>query len=477
VTSLYRKIANDLALHIEQGIYKPGDRLPGVRQLSREFSVSISTILLAHQLLEDRGAIKAKPRSGFYISTHVQPKINIPRVSRPSSRPVLVKGQELVLNLVKASNHPDILQLGAAVPHHSFLPTKAIQRSISKVARQQALDYAAYEFPPGHLSLRTQIAKRMLMAGVQCLADDIIITNGCQESLTLSLQTIAKPGDIIAIESPAFYGLLQVIDALGMKALEIPTDPERGISLSALELAIEKWNIRSVVIVPNFSNPLGYCMPEKRKKKLVKILSAYNIPIIEDDVYGDLGFDQVRPSVLKKYDRSDTVISCSSFSKTILPGLRVGWIVPGRYYNQIEFKKYVTNLATPTLSQMAIADFLVHGGYERYLRQVRETYKNHIAIVTQAIVKYFPQGTRITQPKGAFVLWIELPKSIDAMALYESALKENISIAPGPIFSASQKYRNFIRISCAQPWGDKLDSGLLTLGRLAYALYPSTGRR
>jgi len=470
MANLYEQVADEITHQINQGIYKTGDRLPGIRQLSQRFKVSVSTIVQAHQLLEDQGAVEARPRSGFYVSGTLLNKPNIPTMSTPSSKPQLVTGQALVLNLVKATNRPDILQLGAAVPHHDFLPVKAMQRSISRVARTKSEQSAGYEFPPGNPGLRQQIAKRMFMAGHQCSADDIIITNGCQESLTLSLQVVARPGDIIAIESPAFYGLLQVIDALGMKALEIPTDPEHGLSLSALQLALEQWPIKAVAVVPNFSNPLGCCMSDARKKLLVGMLEKYQTSLIEDDVYGELSFDQSRPSSLKHYDKSDSVISCSSFSKSLLPGLRIGWVIPGKHFNQIEYQKYVTNLASPTLSQLAIADFLEHGGYDRYLRHVRDEYKKQVARFIQSIGKYFPVGTKVTQPKGGFVIWIELPNNIDSMKLHEMALNENISIAPGPMFSATQKYKNFIRISCAQPWNDKLEQGLITLGRLTHTL-------
>lgn len=470
MANLYEQVAHKISDQIQQGIYKAGDRLPGVRQLSQRFKVSVSTIVQAHQLLEDQGAIEARARSGFYVSQALLKRPKVPTISSPSSKPQLVTGQALVLNLVKATNHPDILQLGAAVPHHEFLPVKAVQRSISKVARARSTECAGYEFPPGNPGLRRQIARRMLLAGHPCSPDDIIITNGCQESLTLSLRTIARAGDIIAIESPAFYGLLQVIDALGMKALEIPTDPQHGISLSALQLALEQWPIKAVAVVPNFSNPLGCCMTEERKRLLVDLVDRYQTTLIEDDIYGELSFDQTRPCSLKKFDTSDSVISCSSFSKSLLPGLRIGWVIPGKHFNQIEYQKYVTNLASPTLSQFALTDFLQQGGYDRYLRHVRDDYKKQVSRVIHAIGKYFPAGTKVTHPAGGFVIWVEMPDKIDAMTLYELALKENISIAPGPIFSATQKYQNFIRLSCAQPWNDKLEQGLITLGRLAYSL-------
>ena len=309
----------------------------------------------------------------------------------------------------------------------------------------------------------------MADAGCQLAPDDIVVTGGCQEALSLALRAVANPGDIIAIESPTFYGLLQVIDSLGMRALEIPTDPNHGMSLDALALAIEQWPVRACVVVPNFSNPLGYCMPPARKQALVSVLARHDIALIEDDVYGELGFSAPRPEAAKAWDEDGRVLYCSSFSKTLAPGLRVGWIAPGRYRERIEYLKYVLNLASPTLPQLAVAEFLERGGYDRHLRQVRGDYARQIARMIQTVGKTFPEGTRVTQPAGGFVLWVELPSGSDAMRLYRQALAERISIAPGPMFSATQKYGNFIRLNCAQPWDERMERAMVTLGRLAHA--------
>lgn len=277
---LYEHIARQLTERIDQGLYLPGDRIPGVRKLSRQFGVSISTVVQAQHLLEDKGRIEARPRSGYYVRTQPWPVPAPPALSRPPTKPTPVTGQELVLRLAQATNEPDFVQLGAAVPHSSFLPTRAIQRSLSSTARKYGHQLSNYQFPPGNPELRRQIARRMSEAGCQTSPDDIIITSGCQEALTLCLQTIANPGDIIAIESPAFYGLLQAIEVLGMKALEIPTDPHTGISLSALSLALEKWPVTACALVPNFSNPLGCTIPDKNKQVLVDWVSKPSDPAL-----------------------------------------------------------------------------------------------------------------------------------------------------------------------------------------------------
>ncbi len=462
----YEELADKLEAIIAEGTYLPGQRLPGVRRLSKQFSVSISTVMLAHQLLEDRRLIEARPRSGYYVRSQPWAAPAQPEMTRPQPSPTHISGQQMAMQLSRVTEDADIVQLGAAIPDPHFLPTRAINRSLLRVTRQLPERSARYEFPPGSPELRLQIARRMLDAQCQTTPAEVMITSGCQEALTLCLRAVAKPGDIIAVESPTFYGLLQAIESLGLKALEIPTHPERGISLDALQLAIEQWPVRACAFNSNFNNPMGYCMSPEHKQQLVEMLAKADIPLIEDDVYGDLGFDHRRPVAIKHFDRSGHVLYCSSFSKTLSPGLRVGWVLPGRYREQIAYQKFITSLATPTLPQLAIADFLQRGAYDRYLRQVRGQYARQIARITQMIGQHFPAGSKVTRPQGGFVLWVELPQACHATRIFQQALREQISISPGPIFSASGKYQNFIRINCAQPWSIRLESALARLGRL-----------
>ncbi len=463
----YERVARELAEQIEQGVYLTGERLPGVRRLAAQFGVSISTIMRAHQLLEDRGLIQARPRSGYYVRAAPGRLPEPPAMTNPRPRPARITGQQMAMQLSQATRQPGMIQLGAAIPHPHFLPTRAINQALLSVTRHRQQRSAGYEFPPGSAELRQQIARRMLDAGCRIAPGEIVVTSGCQEALALGLRAVASAGDVIALESPTFYGLLQVVESLGMKALEIPTHPRRGISLEALTLAIEQWPVKACAIVANFNNPMGYCMPEADKQALVELLAAHAIPLIEDDVYGDLAFDHRRPPAAKRFDTAGNVLYCSSFSKTLSPGLRVGWVAPGKYQEAIEYQKYITSLAAPTLPQLAIAEFLQRGAYDRYLRQVRGEYARQVARITRAIGQHFPAGTRVTQPAGGFVIWVELPEGAEAMALFHQALAKGISIAPGPIFSASQKYANFIRINCAQPWDERLEAAIIQLGRLA----------
>lgn len=468
--TLYNDIAHQITQRIHKGVYHPGMRLPGVRHLSTQFGVSISTIVQAQRQLENSGLLEARPRSGYYVTHQVPLRLKTPHPSRPELKPIAVTGQALVLQLAQAANHDAIAHLGAAVPDASFLPLAAFQRSLSHIVRQHGRRTANYIFPPGLPELQHQIAKRMYLFGSNVDSNEVLITNGCQEAITLALQAVAQPGDTIAIESPTFYGLLQVIDALGMKALEIPTDPQEGISIPALTLALEQWTVKACVVIPNFSNPLGCLMTDDKKRQLVQLAHRHNMVLIEDDIYGDLGFSGERPRSLHSFDPLGKVIYCSSFSKTLSPGLRLGWMVAGAYFQPVEYLKYIANLAAPTMQQMAVAHYLEQNSYERYLRQAQSNYQRQVSLFTHAISKYFPANTRVTQPKGGFVLWVELDSKINALVLCQQALEARISIVPGQIFSASQKYQNFIRLNCAHPWTSTLEQALQYLGQLVFKL-------
>jgi DNA-binding transcriptional MocR family regulator len=279
--------------------------------------------------------------------------------------------------------------------------------------------------------------------------DDFVITSGCAEAIHLALQAVCRPGDLVAVESPTYFGILQALEAQGLRALEIPTHSRDGISLDALSFALENHPVRAVVVISNFSNPLGCCMPEENKRALVELLARYQVPLIEDDIYGELAFHAQRPGVAKVFDRQGLVLLCSSFSKDISPSYRVGWIAPGRFRKRVEQLKMATNIATAVLPQLAIARFLESGGYDRHLRSIRRAYAQKVAQMTQAVLAYFPEGTRVSSPAGGFVLWVQLPGEVDSLALYQRALAAGITLAPGHIFSATAKYRSFIRLNAA----------------------------
>ncbi len=467
---LYEQVAAGIQQQIEQGTYAAGDRLPGLRQLRRQFGVSVATVVSACELLEEREVLEARPRSGFYVREQTgrfdPESADAPESASDLDGPSLIRGQERVLELVQAHNAPGVISFGTAAPTAEFLPNAALDRSFARVRRTQRDRISAYDFPPGNIELRTQVARRMAYAGCSVGPDDVVLTNGCQEALALSLRAVAEPGDVVAIETPTFYGILQVIESLGMQALEIATEPAQGVIPEALERALTTWPIRACVMMPNYGNPLGHRASTQRKEYLVSLLSHYGVPLIEDDVYGELGFHGPRPWAAKAFDTHGDVLYCSSFSKTLGAGLRVGWVAPGRYRDQVNYLKYATSQATPTMLTLAVADYLDQGGYDRFLRRISRHYERQVRRVADAVRRHFPSGTRVTRPGGGYVLWVVLPEGCDSLRLQGRALAEGISIAPGPIFSSTGRYERCLRLNCAQPGDLNIDEAMARLGAL-----------
>ena len=464
---LYHRIADELVHQITGGVYQTGERLPGVRKLAQQWHISVATAVSAYERLSDLGYAEPRPRSGYYVKARHTAPPAMPTINLETSAPSPVNGQSLAMALIKAANDPSIIQLGAAVPDASFLPTQAISRAFTTVMRTRRGQTAQYQMPPGSAELRRQIAKRMGELGCSVPVDDIVITTGCQEALSLALQAVTQRGDVVAVESPAFYGLLHVLESLGLEALEIPAHPVDGVSLDALAFALERWPVKACVFSPNFSNPMGYCMSDEQKRALVTLLGQHKVTLIEDDVYGDLGHNHRRPSICKGLMPTADIIYCSSFSKSLAPGLRVGWVVThGPRREQIEYLKYVSSIASSTVPQMAVAELLASGRYERYLREVRGRYASAVARMTERVLTLFPEGTRLSQPVGGFVIWVELPPGTSGTALAQQALHEGINVAPGVLFSASGKFENCIRLSCACAWDARVERALLTLAKL-----------
>src|SRR6516162_7310296 len=356
--TLYKQVALRISELSEHGTLRPGERVPSVRRCSEQQNVSIATVMQAYRLLENRGIIEGRPQSGYYVRAQRWLAPPEPGMSKPTPRAVEVQVSELVMQIVKASRDPSLLRLGATLPSPELFPIKELHRAMSSVGRRHPLAANSYDPPPGNLALRTQVALRAMEAGCTLAPDDIITTIGVTEALNLCLRAVAKPGDVIGIESPAFFGILQIIEALGMRVCEIPTYPREGVCLDELAQRLKSCRVKACVFTLNFSNPLGSCMPDEKKRSLVKMLAEREIPLIEDDIYGNLAFGPTRPKVAKAFDENGWVLLCDSFTKTLSPGYRVGWVAPGRFKQEVEFLKFVNTGATPSLPQMTIAEFL-----------------------------------------------------------------------------------------------------------------------
>jgi DNA-binding transcriptional MocR family regulator len=466
--SLYHQLADTLADQIDAGTYGPGDRIPSVRKLRDQFAVSLTTVLEACRVLEDRGLIQARAQSGHYVRHPRQVLRDEPDESRPSAGARRVDAS-LAMRLNLGIGNPQEPTLGAAVQGTELMPMAALNRLLSHVLRHHPAACHSYDAPPGSLTLRRAIARRAPDAGIVAAPDDMVVTSGAKEAVYLSIRAVTRPGDTVAIESPAYYALLEVLASLGLHALEISTHPRHGLNLDDLERALHDHRVAAVAIVSNFSNPTGSCMGDDAKRRLVDILAAHDTPLVEDDVYGELVFDGPRPKAVKAFDGRGLVLYCSSYSKTLSPGMRVGWAVPGRYQNDVELLKLVVNQATATAPQLAIAAFLDSGGFDRHLRRIRRMYRDQMARTIDAVTRHFPESSRLTRPEGGHVLWVQLPPGVPAMDLYRAADADGIRIAPGPMFSPSGSYEEFIRLNTGFPWSEVTERQIATLGRLVAA--------
>ncbi|WDP90431.1 MAG: PLP-dependent aminotransferase family protein [Desulfobacter sp.] len=464
---LYENVAEKILSLVDEGTFQPGERIPSIRALSRQFKVSINTVKTAYGFLEDRRAIESRPQSGYYVCPRLPGIPAGPQYShsRRPLNPTEITDSEVVMRVMGDVMNPDLIQFGAAIPDPELIPVKKLNRMLASENRRFPGASIGYAVTPGNKRLRTQISKRMVRAGCSVNPEEIIITNGASEAVFLALKTLCQKGDTLAIGTPIYFNFLQMIQNLGLKVLEIPMCPTRGIEIDLLEKALERHSVAACLILSNFNNPLGNCMPDEAKQALLQVVKRAGVPLIEDDINGDLSFSGHRPSMIKSWDDQGHSLLCASFSKSIAPGYRVGWIVPGRHFDAVMYQKLVINIATPTPTQLAMAEFLVSGGYDNHLRKIQKEYAKKVLQMSNAVGRHFPSGTRITRPEGGFTLWIELPGSVDSLKLYSMAARQGISIAPGAIFSTTDQFRHFIRLNAAM-WSDTTRWAVKALGKM-----------
>ncbi len=462
----YIEVADRIETLIEKKILKVGDKLLSVRALSKEQGISLSTSFQAYYFLESKGLIEARPQSGYYVKYSPEHTLEMPQVCEPIDDAVPVSVDDMINSVYVDLNAKNILNFSMGAPAASLLPTAKLNKAVVHAIRASKTSCTHYEHIQGNLELRKQIARQAFNWGGSPSEDDIVVTAGAVEAMSLCLKAITKPGDAVAIESPTYFAIFQVMESHGLKVVEIPTDPVSGIDLDYLVQAIPRFDIKACLFVTNFNNPLGSCMPDEKKKKLVEMLAKKDIPLVEDDIYGELYFGKTRPKTCKSFDKKGLVLHCSSFSKSLAPGYRIGWTIPGKFKQKVLRLKRMHTVSTNTLSQAAIADFLANGRYELHLRHLRKALHTQALRYVQAISEHFPDDTRITRPQGGFTLWIELNKKINAYKLHKRALKYNIGIAPGQIFSSQGRFENCFRISYGEPWCDAIEDGIKTLGKL-----------
>ncbi len=468
----YVALADEIQENIREGIFAPGEKLPSLRKLHNQLGLSVSTIHQAYIELEKRGRVKAREKSGFYVKALDKSPLAKPPRGKQDTRPSRVKINDLARTIISDLQSDSILQLGAATPSRELIPVKQLCR-IMKALPTEELEgcFAHYDQCAGNPALREAVAKQMLGHACMVTPEDVITTNGCLEAVSFCLRAVASPGDAILVESPVFHCFLQLIEDLNMYVVELPGCPETGIDPAAFETAVLSKGIKACLLNPNFQNPLGSVISRKNKQIILSIATAGQVPIIEDDIYGDLYFGNKRPVTFKSMDTQGLVLYCSSCSKTLAPGLRTGWTIPGRFKDQVIRIKLNTQLSAPNINHWVVAKYMETGAYDRHLRKFRNQIKNQASAIAIAVANHFPSDTQITFPKGGMFIWIVLNKAIDSMKIYQQAYEQNISILPGVICSSSDRYRHCLRINCGIPWSPRLEQGITLLGRIVTKEY------
>lgn len=467
---LYQRLADTLADAMASGLLRPGERLPSVRATCLERDVSPSTVFQAYGRLETEGLIEARPRSGYYVRAvrrlqHAGPQA---ATARAHATPVAVS--ELVFELLNASQDAELVPLGSAFPASHLFPFAELARCGARAMRQVRPTQITSALTAGDARLRHALQRRYALHQVPLAKDELLITNGAMEALNLCLQAVTQPGDVVAIESPTFYAALQVLERLGLQAVEVLTDPAEGVDLDALEALLQSRKPAACWFMTSFQNPLGALMSTARKQALVQLLTRHGVPLIEDDVYGELYAGSRRPLPAKAFDTDGWVLHCASFSKCLAPGYRVGWAAAGRFSAKVQRLKMMSSLATALPPQLALAEYLAQGNFERHLRQLRSALGEQQLRALRLIEKHFPTGTRVTRPAGGYFLWLELPEHVNTLELYRLAMAESISTAPGVLFSADGRFTHHIRLNIGHPGDRRISQALRRLGELSCAM-------
>lgn len=471
----YQRVFGSLRRLIETGTLRGGERLPSVREICRRERVSPATALQAYAELERARLVEVRDRSGHYVLpvAAAAPSGPAPRTIRPEAEPTQVGVSNEVARIFAEAIDPRIVPLGAAIPDPELLPLAELSRHLAAAARRELAAIGRYAFAGGNPELRRVLAARFAAYGCEIGPDEITITAGGMESLNLAVRAVTRPGDIVVVESPGYFGMLEILESLGLQALPVPGDCERGLDLDALAQALEDHPVKAVMLVTSFSNPTGSSLSDERRGKLVRLLGDYGVPLIEDDIYGDLHFGPERPRPCKAWDRSGEVLYCGSFSKSLSPGLRLGWIVGGRFHERVRRLKNITSVGTAEPAQAGIATYLATPAFERYLRRLRRAFQDQVSATRAAVLTHFPAGTTVSDPSGGCFLWVQLPFGIDSLELHRLAAEQGVGIAPGTLFCPLGNYRDCIRLSCGLPWTPRVEAAVKTVARLADEL----GRR
>jgi len=461
---LHVSLASRLMGEIDRGLWVEGQRLPSVREMSRRCAVSVTTILAAYRALEDRQAIESRPQKGFYVCP------NASRLAEPFPASAAVTDTEsshTALRYIDDAAHT--VSFGTALCDKTLFPVAALSRSIARAARAHSALLTDVSFSSGSRRLRESLAAHAKTWNCHLSADEVLVTNGCIEAFGLCLQAVARAGDVILVESPAYYGFLSTIAQLGMLAVALPFHDDPNRAIAEIERLSRRRRVGACLLSTTVSNPGGASMDDETKQWLVDALERLQIPLIEDATFSDLHFE-AKQRAAKSYDRNGNVLLCSSLTKTLAPGLRLGWVSGGRHHERIVSLKRTMSVGQPLLIQEAVGDYLAAGGYQHHLRQLRNQCRLHVAETLDVTKSEFGPDIEVGMPSGGYLLWLRWPNEVSGVALYRRALGEGISIAPGTLFSPTGAFSDYLRLNCGFRMTDSRRDALARLGQMVREL-------
>ena len=474
---IYRRLAAHYQQAIAQGTLAAGTRMPSVRELVQRHGISLSTALHVLRTLENGGWLDARPRVGYFVRDQVwaampaarEPDLQALVEDSPDAAMFAGVNERISVILDKGRRaSPLRLDLGSAMPAPELFDAAALNRLAVALLREQPNVLVLGHSAPGtHPDFQASMARYALTFGLNLAPGDVLATHGNSEAVNLALDAVASPGDVVAVESPTFFGILQAIEVQGLQALEIPSSPRTGISLEALELAVRSQpRLKAVVVVPHLQMPQGSVMPDDHKRRLVAFCVEHGLALIEDDIYREFVESPQPLHPAKAWDTTGQVIYCASLSKSSAPGLRQGWMSAGRWHARVQMLKFARTRNMQNWSQLLAARSVDTPAYERQLRRMRSRLRHQRESAAQAIARYFPVGTRLSLPPGGLSLWLELPEGYSSLRLFDDALALGIRTAPGPMFSNTDRYDRFVRLSCGMPFTPDVEAAYRDLGRL-----------
>ena len=477
---LYIQLRDQLRALVHAGDLRQGDRIPASRELATMLGVHRTTVANAYAELESEGLIQGHVGRGTFIRANGHGL----RITPPA--PAVLNGAgirwellfadergEEILSRLTATAPQDALSFVMARPAQEFFPIDELQICVNAVLRREATEVLNLGPSDGYAPLREALLDMLRREGIPAKDENLLVTDGCQQSLDLISKAFVRPGDSVILENPTYPGAVVIFHGARARCLAVPVKTHAapgsalGIDVEALEATLAANRVKLIVLTPDFQNPTGTSMPLASRRKVLELAARHQVPVVEDHIYARLHGREERIPSLKQLDRSDLVIHIDSFAKVAFPGLRVGWIVaPAAAIQRLRLVKQTTDLHTDQLAQATLAEFMRRGLFTKHLAKMRKVYASRLSALDEALHKHMPEGTQWTRPEGGMCLWLELPPGFDASELLIHGKERGVLFAPGRYFYVQGTQPNTLRLGFASLNEKQIATGVATLAEL-----------